>query len=157
MKARTLTMVVAVMVLSVLFVGGQAAEAQVAPEALPAVVVESLFAALNEGDLDSAMTAFAAGATAENRPGGQAYLDLDQIAAMLEGWQRGDREYEVLGEEITSVITSAVDNLDIVTSEVEISDRGIAWGRQTIMAVVYDGQIQKLYVTRFRLTPSQYW
>ncbi len=47
--------------------------------------------------------------------------------------------------------------LDIVTSEVEISDRGIAWGQQTVMAVVYDGQIQKLYVTGFRLTPSQYW
>jgi hypothetical protein len=153
MKARILTVVVAVMVLSVMFLSGQAVQAQVQPEALSAVAVENLFVALNEGDLGSAMATFAMGASAENRLGGQAYLDLDQIGAMLEGWQRDGREYEVLGDAITNVTSG----LDIVTSEVEISDRGIAWGQQTVMAVVYDGQIQKLYVTGFRLTPSQYW
>lgn len=153
MKARVLTIVVAVMVLSALFVGGQAVQAQGAPEALSALALENLFAALSEGDLDSAMTTFAAGAAAENRLRGRAYLDLDQIAAMLEGWQRDGREYQVLGDAITNVTSG----LDIVTSEVEISDGGIAWGHQMVMAVVYEGQIQRLYVTGMELTPSQYW
>jgi hypothetical protein len=153
MKAKILSTVATVMVLSVLFLSGQATQAYAQPGAFPVLSIDNLFAALNESDVDSALLTFAPGALAESRPRQQAYLNLDEIASMLEGWQGDGREYQVLQHEITNIGAG----LDMVWSEVEISDRGVAWGREEILTVVYSGQIQRLLVTGMRLTPFQYW
>jgi hypothetical protein len=126
MKAQVLTVVLAVMVLSGLFFGGQVVEAQ--PEPISALTVESLFAALNQGDTDA--------------------------VSMFAAWHRDGRRYAAIGDD---QITSLANGLDIVRSEVEISDGGVAWAQQSIMAVVYHGRIQRIYVTGMRLTPWQYW
>jgi len=45
----------------------------------------------------------------------------------------------------------------MVISDVEITDGGITWGRERMLAVTYNGKIQRMYVVHARLTPSQYW
>jgi hypothetical protein len=129
MKAKVLVVVVAILILSA-FGSGQAVEAQVPSKVLPTLAVENLFAALSRGDVELALA-----------------------AGMLEGWHRDGRQYEMLGDRITNIASG----LELVTSEVEIADRGVTWGKHAIMAVVFDGQVQKIYTTGFRLTPSQYW
>lgn len=136
MKTRILGVILVVLVLSVLFVSGQA-QAQVPSAALSVVAVDELFTALNAGDIDLAAASFGFGAAVQE----------------LEGWHKEGRQYSVLGDEVTSLFSG----MDIVTSDVEISDRGVAWARETVRSVVYDGLIQKLYVTDIELTPSQYW
>ncbi len=96
--------------------------------------------------------------------GSRSSLPVQGLFAALnaERWGKEGRQFVVLRQEVTNVTTG----LDIVASEVEISDHGVAWARETVTAVVYDGLIQagvydgliqKLYVNEFRLTPWQYW
>lgn len=140
MKTRVLAVILVVMVLSILFVGGQQVQAQVPSGVVSLLAVDNLFEAINAGDMDLALESFASGATAE-------------IVGMLESWQREGRQFRVLQDRVTNVVA----DMDIVTSDVEISDRGIAWGQQTIVSVTYNDQIQKLYTTNIKLTPWQYW
>jgi len=146
MKTKRLAVTLGVLVLSMLVVNGFQSEAR------PVLAAHGLYTALNSSDTDSALASFAPGAIVENRISGVTYRNSDQIAAMLESWSRDGRQYTILSEQVTYV-TSGV---DIVTSEVEIHDRGVEW-REEIMAVVYGDQIQNLYLTSAQLTPSADW
>ncbi len=153
MKARILAVTLVVMILSALLLGGRPAQAQGDSRALSVEAVEGLFAALDGGNADSALAFFVPGASVQNWPSRRTYLDADQIAAMLSHWQLTGRRYSVL----TDAVVGATNGLDIVTADVEISDRGLTWGQQRLTAVVHEGQIQRLYITHMRLTPWQYW
>jgi hypothetical protein len=146
MKTKRLAVTLGVMALSILLANGFQSEVQ------PVLAAHGLFTALNSGDPESALNSFAPGATVENRISGVTYLDADQITAMLETWSKDGRQYTILEEEVTYVTRG----LDLVTSEVEITDHGVVW-RETLMAVVQDDQIQKLYLKNVQLTPSQDW
>ncbi len=97
--------------------------------------------ALTLGDL-SAMTAlFAEDAVFINRIGGEAITGQDAIRDALAPWARPDRTHEIVSLNM---------NGDEMTIVVEIADHGIAWGRQTLRAVVEDGLIRLLEPIAFR-------
>jgi hypothetical protein len=153
MKTRILVVTLVVMMMSVLFVNGQEAQAQAPLEAMPRSVIFDLFAALNVGDMDSALASFGEDASLGDSAGGRTYLNSAQIAARLAGWQHEGRQYRILQESTFNVARG----LDVVFSDVEVSDEGMAWGQQSIVGLVYNGQIQRLDVAKMRLTPIQYW
>jgi len=153
MMKRGLVLTLAVALIATILMSGAAVQAQVEAESLPTLALDRLFSALNEGDTISALNAFDTRASVENLPARESYLDVDQIAGMLEEWNREGRHFAVA----SGAVTSIAPGLEMVTSDVEITDRGVTWGRQRLLVVVYDGKIQRLYVVHARLTPSQYW
>jgi hypothetical protein len=108
----------------------------------PLLAVNSLFSALSSGEVDTAVNAFAENATAENRVRGETYSGLTEIRQMLQAMNANGRQYEVIGYQQTD---------DTIIAQVEVSDRGLAWGTQTILAQVKDGKVQAFNVTGFRL------
>jgi hypothetical protein len=153
MEKKKLVLTLAVALIAAILGSGAALGAQAEAQSLPALAVDSLFSALNEGDMTSALEAFDTGASVEILPGRESYLDVDEIAMMLEEWNREGRQFAV-GD---GAVTSIARGLEMVTSDVEITDRGVTWGRERMLAVVHNGKIQRLYVLHARLTPSQYW
>jgi hypothetical protein len=55
---------------------------------------------------------------------------------------REGRQYEIVGTEIDG---------DRITAQVEVSDRGIVWGTETILAEVKDSKLRSFTVSAFRL------
>jgi hypothetical protein len=153
MKKKGLFLTLAVALIATIGMSGAVAPAQVEAQSVPALALDSLFSALNEGNTKSALGAFDARASVENLPGGESYFDLEQIAAMLEGWNREGRHFAVAHGAVTSIAPG----LEMVVSDVEITDRGVTWGSERLLVVVHNGKIQRLYVVHARLTPSQYW
>lgn len=120
-----------------LFVG----VSHVAADTRPLSLAVGYEQALNVGDFDATAALFADNARFVNTIGGEAIIGRDAIRALLEGQSDPDRSYEVVW------VTMAGNNL---TMMVDISDRGIAWGRQTLDVVVEDGQIQSMETVGFR-------
>jgi hypothetical protein len=149
MEKKRVVLTLTVALIATILISGAALRAQ----SLPALAVDDLFSALNEDDMASALDAFTTGASVKILPGRESYLDGDEIAGMLEEWNREGREFAVGDDAVTSIGPG----LEMVTSDVEITDRGVTWGRERMLAVVHNGKIQRLYVVHARLTPSQYW
>ena len=138
MKARILVvMLVGIVVLALIVNGVQAQDRNE-----PLLAVNSVFSALSSGEVDTAASAFAENATAENRVRGETYQGLAQIRQMLQAMSANGRQYEVIGYQQTG---------DTIIAQVEVSDRGLAWGTQTILAEVKDGKVQAFDVAAFRL------
>lgn len=150
MKTRMVALIL--MVMSVLLVSGQSVQAQIRSESVAALPVDALYTGLSAGSADSALAAFTEDATVQNRRRGTTYSGRDEVAAMLAGWHKPGRQYHIRVRHVTNL----ANGLDLITSDVELSDHGVLWGRETLMAVVQDGKIQRLYVTA-RLRPEQYW
>jgi limonene-1,2-epoxide hydrolase len=108
----------------------------------PLITVNSLFSALNSGQVDMAVTTFADNATVENRVRGETYQGLAEIRQMLQEMSVNGRQYEITGYQQAG---------DTLIAQVEVSDRGLAWGTQTILAIVKDGKVLAFNVTDFRL------
>lgn len=104
--------------------------------------VDKLFTALNTGQMDVALAAFAADAVVENRVRGEAYHGSAEIEPVLQAMQREGRQYEIVRVEMVG---------DTITLAVEISDRGQMWGTETITAEVSEGKVQKLTVSAIQL------
>lgn len=153
MGKKELMLTLAVALVATIWMGGAAAPVRVEAQSVPTMALDSLFSALNEGNTVSALDAFDVRASVENVPGEESYLDLDQIAVMLEGWNREGRHFAVAHGAVTSIAPG----LEMVVSDLEITDRDVTWGREKILAVVHNGKIQRMYVVYARLTPSQYW
>ncbi|MFN2241935.1 MAG: hypothetical protein ACK2U2_06585, partial [Anaerolineae bacterium] len=88
MEKKKLVLTLAVALIAAILGSGAALGAQAEAQSLPALAVDSLFSALNEGDMTSALEAFDTGASVEILPGRESYLDVDEIAMMLEEWNR---------------------------------------------------------------------
>ncbi|MCL4295895.1 MAG: nuclear transport factor 2 family protein [Anaerolineae bacterium] len=108
----------------------------------PVFTLDSLFTALNTGEMDTALAAFAADALVENRMWGETYRGTAEIGPVLEAMQREGRQYEIVRVEMVG---------DTITVAVDISDRGQVWGTETIMAEVSAGKLQKLSVSAIQL------
>jgi limonene-1,2-epoxide hydrolase len=108
----------------------------------PLATVNGVFSALSSGEVDTAVTAFAENATAENRVRGETYRGLAEIRQMLQDMSTNGRQYEVIGYQQTG---------DTIIALVEVSDRGHAWGTQTILAEVVDGKVRAFNLAAFRL------
>jgi hypothetical protein len=152
MKKRTLVAtLVAVMCAVLVGVGG--AQAQVPMSATTSSVLLDLNAALNAGDMSAALAAYAGEVSLRVGAGSQWYVSADQIAAQLEKWQSdSSRQYRVLSESTINVARG----VDVVFSEVEVSDSGLAWGQESIITQIYNGKIQRLDVTGMRPIPISY-
>jgi Fe2+ transport system protein FeoA len=138
MKARILGLVLIGIALLALFVNGVQAQ----DRNQPLLTVNNVFSALSSGEVDTAMTAFAENATAENRVRGESYRGLEEIRQMLQDMGNNGRQYTVVGYQQTG---------DTIIAQVEVSDRGLAWGTETILAEVKDGKVQAFNVAAFRL------
>ena len=152
MGKKELVLMLAVALIATIGMSGAVGPAQVEAQ-VPTLALDSLFSALNENNTISALDAFDARASVANLPGEESYLDLDQIAVMLDEWNREGRRFTASHGAVISIAPG----LEMVTSDVAITDRGVTWGSQRLLAVTYNGKIQRLYVVHARLTPSQYW
>ncbi len=108
----------------------------------PLLAVSNVFTALSSGEVDTAASAFAENAVAENLVRGETYRGLAEVRQMLQEMGANGRRYEVVGYEQTG---------DTIIAQVEVSDRGLAWGTETILAQVQDGKVQTFNVTGFHL------
>jgi hypothetical protein len=139
MKTRILAgTFVVVMVVMVLLALGQQALAK----AEPALAIDTVFTALSSGEVDAAMASFTNDAIVENRVRGDTYTGASEIRQMLQAAYKSGRQFKVVDVETAG---------DTIIAKIEISDRGIVWGTETIVALVKDGLIQTLEVAAFRL------
>lgn len=104
--------------------------------------LDTMFSALNSGDVDAAAVWFAEDAIVENHVRKETYRGESAIRQMLAGMQKDGRQFTII---------SSVDDGDIVRATVEVSDRGIVWGTQTVEAEIRDDMVYSLAITAFRL------
>lgn len=97
--------------------------------------------ALNLGDLEAMTALFADDAVFYSHIGGEAITGHAAIREALAPWSRENRTYEIVSLNMTG---------NEMTIVVDIADRGIAWGRQTLRATVEDGLIQTMAPLAFR-------
>jgi len=138
MKVRIFAVALVAMVVSVLFLNGGPAQADVRA----IVAVDNLFTALNAGQVDTAMASFAEDAVVENWVRDETYVGADEISQMLQAMPHQNRQFDIVRVEMVG---------DTVTLDVEISDRGHTWGTETYVAEVSDGKLQTLTVTAVNL------
>lgn len=138
MKGRIFAVVLTVVVLASLFLTGQPAQASIQP----VMAMDNVFTALNSGEVDAAVSLFAENAIVENRLRRERYVGATEIRQMLQGMQREGRQFDIVGAEMYG---------DTIIVKVDVSDRGIVWGTETVVAQVKDGKLQTFDVTDFRL------
>lgn len=107
----------------------------------PVAVANSFFAALNAGDHDAAVATFTADAVA-TLARGETYRDAAGIEDMVQLMEHAGREHKIV---------QATAAGDTVIMSVEVSDHGIRWGEQTIVARVQGGKLHTFEETAFRL------
>jgi ketosteroid isomerase-like protein len=108
----------------------------------PVLAVDSMFTALNSGEMEAAAAAFTSDAVAENKVRGETFAGTDEISQMLAGMYREGRQFKIVDAEMDG---------DRITAQVEVSDRGIVWGTETILAEVKDSKLRSFTVSAFRL------
>lgn len=138
MKGRILVPALAGMAVLVLLLSVGKAQAGIEP----VLAVNHIFAALNSGDVDTAVGSFAEDATADNLVREETYSGVSEIRQMLQRMHREGRRFDIVEIRMSG---------DTITAMVEVSDRGYIWGTETIEAVVKDGRLQTFTVTAFRL------
>jgi limonene-1,2-epoxide hydrolase len=106
------------------------------------LTVDKLFTALNTGEMDVALAAFATDAVVENQVRGETHRGAAEIEPMLQAMQHEGRRFDIVRVEMVG---------NTVTVAVEISDRGQMWGTETITAEVSEGKVQKLSVSAIQL------
>lgn len=138
MKGRILAVVLSASVGLVLLFNGQEAKANHDPVS----TINMIFSALNSGKVDTAVASFAEDAIFENRVRDETYSGVSEIRQVLQGMARDGRQFAIVDTEMEG---------DTITAEVEVSDGGIVWGTETIVALVKDGKLQTFNVAAFRL------
>jgi ketosteroid isomerase-like protein len=138
MNGKGVVTALVVMAILALYVPVRPAQAGIEP----VLAVDHIYAALNSGDLDTALASFAEDATAENMVRKEKYSGETEIRQMLQGRQREGRRYEI--------VKIQMDESKIM-AKVEISDLGFVWGTETIEAVVKDGKLQTFTLKDIRL------
>lgn len=138
MKVRIWAVALVVMVVSVLFLNAGQAQADIQP----ILAVDNVFTALNTGQADLGVASFAEDAVIENWVRGETYVGVDEIRRMLQAMPRESRQFDIVRIEMVG---------NTITLDVEISDHGLVWGTETIVANVKDGKLQTFNVTEFRL------
>ena len=106
------------------------------------MAVDNVFTAINSGEVDTAVSSFAKDAIVENRLRRERYVGATEIRQMLQGMYKEGRQFDIVGAEMYG---------DMIIVQVDVSDRGIVWGTETIVAEVKDGKLQTFNVTDFRL------
>ena len=138
MRAKIFSLTFAVMALFSFPLVGKPVNADIQP----VMALDNVFTALNAGSVDNAATSFDPNATIVDSLHGKKYIGVSGITQMLQGMQRDGRQYSIARLEMDG---------NTVTAKVDISDSGIVWGTETLVAQVKDGKIQNLNETAFRL------
>ena len=107
----------------------------------PVFVVDSFFSALSAGDHEAAAASFTPDAVA-TLARGETYRGQADIAALVQLMERPGRHYEIVQAHMVD---------DTLTLNVEVSDQGIRWGEETIVAEVQGDKLHTFHETAFRL------
>lgn len=97
--------------------------------------------ALNLGDAEAMTALFALDGRYVHTVGGDEIIGREAIRDFLDARSNANRSFEVVGATMTG------DNL---TLTVDVADRGITWGRQTVHVVVKNGLIKSMELVAFR-------
>jgi limonene-1,2-epoxide hydrolase len=138
MKGKVFVVAILMMLGLVLLLKRQQAKANIHSTA----AFENVIAALNSSEVDTAMVSFFEDGIAENVVRAETYRGGNEIRQMLQGMQREGRRFDIVDVEIDG---------DTLTARVEVSDDGIAWGIETIEAVVKGNKLKTFTVKAFRL------
>lgn len=130
-----------VLVLALLLIAGALAVPARAASTQPLTVAVSFETALNAGDFAGLTGLFAPDGVYVDGVGGEEIRGAAAIHKLFEGQHRDFRTYEIVGASMAG---------DRLTLTVEISDHGVAWGRQTLQATVEDGLLVRLEPIGFR-------
>lgn len=134
-----ITRIVAILVMLVTLVPLSVPSAQASVE--PIFVVDSFFTALNAGNHKAAVASFTPDAVA-TLARGETYRGQADIADLVQLMEHPKRHYEIVQARMVD---------DTLTLTVEVSDQGIRWGEETIVAKVQDGKLHTFRETAFRL------
>jgi hypothetical protein len=113
----------------------------VAADTQPLSTVIGFEQALNLDDGAAISALFAEDAVLINGIGGAAIVGREAIEEILAGQTRPERSFDIVWANMSG---------DQLTLMVDISDRGITWGRQTLELTVEDGLIQSYEPVAFR-------
>ena len=131
--------ILAVFVMLVALAPLQAPSAQAS--AAPIFAADTFLSALNAGDEEAAVAAFAPDAVATLARGdtyrGQAAM-VDLVRLMV----HAGRSYEIVQAHLVD---------DTLTLQVDVSDHGIRWAESTVVVEVQGGKLQTFRETAFRL------
>ena len=108
----------------------------------PVMTLDNVFTALNAGSVDGAVASFDPQATVVDSLQGKEYIGVSRITQVLQGMQRDGRQYSIVHLEMDG---------NTVIAKVDVSDSGIVWGEEPIVAQVRDGKIQNFEKAAFRL------
>lgn len=114
---------------------------QVAADTQPLSTVIGFQQALNLDDGAAMSALFAEDAVLINGIGGAAVVGREAIEEVLAGQTRPERSFDIVWVNMSG---------DQLTLMVDISDRGVTWGRQTLELIVEDGLIQSYEPVAFR-------
>jgi len=103
--------------------------------------VPDLYASMNAGDNDGAASVFAEDVVVKSNLTKGEWAGWEEIAALLESRIRDGREFQVVSHYTR-------EGLDLT---LEVSDNGIAWGREMLEVTVEDGMIKEMTTTGFTL------
>lgn len=113
----------------------------VAADTQPLALAISYEEALNLGDQATLAGMFADEAVYYRWVGGGEVAGREAIGELLAAQSGANRQFEIVG--------AGMDGNQL-TLNVEIADRGVVWGRQTMRAVIEDGLIQSMELVAFR-------
>jgi hypothetical protein len=103
--------------------------------------VPDLYGSLNAGDIDGALSVFTEDAVVKSTLTKREWSGKGEIGAMLESRIRDGREFQAVSHHTREGLNLTV----------EVSDNGVACGRETIEAMFEGGMITELTTTGFRL------
>jgi hypothetical protein len=127
-----------ILLLGLLVLGGVS---QVAADTQPLSTAIGFEQALNLDDGAAMSALFAEDAVLINGIGGAAVVGREAIEEVLASQTRPERSFDIVWVNMSG---------DQLTLMVDISDRGITWGRQTLELIVEDGLIQSYEPVAFR-------
>jgi hypothetical protein len=113
----------------------------VAADTAPLSLAISFEQALNRDDGAAMSALFADDAVLINGIGGAAVIGREAIQDVLAAQNRPERSFDIVWANMSG---------NKLTLMVDISDRGFAWGRQTLELIVEDGLIQSYEPVAFR-------
>lgn len=114
---------------------------QVAADTQPLALAVGYEQALNLGDIDATTALFADDAAFYSYIGSEAVVGRDAIQEAMALWVAPGRTFDIVAAHMVG---------NRITLTVDIADRGITWGRQTLQLAIENGLIQSLEPVDFR-------
>lgn len=141
-KVSLVLLVLLIFAATAAFVGAAPAAAAPTADTRPLAVTIGYESALNSGDTDGLAALFADGGVLIDGIGGDPVAGRAAIRDALAAQLGPNRSFDVVWANMSG---------NQVTLVVDIADRGVVWGRQTLRMTVEDGLIRSLEPIAFRI------